>query len=46
MSTLKKLITSFAKTQLWKQWNKIKDRSTTNMDEKELETHCEALRLI
>jgi hypothetical protein len=46
ISTLKKLSTSFAKVQLWKQWRKLKDRSTANMHEEELETHREAVRLI
>jgi hypothetical protein len=46
MPTLKKLSISFAKAQLWKQWNKLKDHSTVNMDEKELKIHREALQLI
>jgi hypothetical protein len=46
MSTLNKLGTSFAKEQLWKQYNKISDPPTTNMDKKELKSHREALRLI
>jgi hypothetical protein len=46
MTTLKKLSTSFVKTQLWKQWNKLKDRSTMNMDEDELKNHCLALKLL
>jgi hypothetical protein len=33
MFTLKMLNTLFAKAQLWKQWNKLKDSSTMNMDE-------------
>jgi hypothetical protein len=33
MFTLKMLNTLFAKAQLWKQWNKLKDSSTVNMDE-------------
>jgi hypothetical protein len=36
MSTLKKLSTSFAKAQLWRQWNKLKEHSTVNMGEEEL----------
>jgi hypothetical protein len=44
MSTLKRLNTSFAKAQLWKQWNKSKDCSTANMNE-ELKIHCETLQL-
>jgi hypothetical protein len=46
MSTLKKLSTSFAKPQMWKQYNKLWDRSTVNMDEEQLESHHKALRLI
>jgi hypothetical protein len=33
MFTLKMLNTLFAKAQLWKQWNKLKDSFTANMDE-------------
>jgi hypothetical protein len=33
MFTLKMLNTLFAKAQLWKQWNKLKDSSTMNMDD-------------
>jgi hypothetical protein len=43
MSTLKKLSTQFAKVQLW---NKLKERSTMDMDEEELQTHRESLKLI
>jgi hypothetical protein len=46
MSTLKMLITSFAKAQMWKQYNKLWDRSTANMDDEALESYREALRLI
>jgi hypothetical protein len=46
ISTLKKLSISFAKAQLWKQYNKLNDRSTVNIDEEELESHREALKLI
>jgi hypothetical protein len=46
ISTLKKLSISFAKVQLWKQYNKLNDRSTVNIDEEELESHREALKLI
>jgi hypothetical protein len=31
---------------VWKQWNKLKDRFTADMDEEELDTHYEVLRLI
>jgi hypothetical protein len=46
MSTLKKLSTSFIKAQMWKQYNKLRDRSTANMDAEELASHRETLRLI
>jgi hypothetical protein len=46
MSTLKKLSTSFIKAQMWKQYNKLRDRSTENMDAEELASHRETLRLI
>jgi hypothetical protein len=46
MSTLKRLGTSFAKVQLWKQWNKLKDHSTANMEEEELKNHHLALKLL
>jgi hypothetical protein len=46
MSTLKKLSTSFTKAQMWKQYNKFWNRSTVNMDDEELTSHREALRLI
>jgi hypothetical protein len=46
MSTLKKLSTSFTKAQMWKQHNKLWDRSTVNMYNEELMSHREALRLI
>jgi hypothetical protein len=42
MPTLKKLSTSFAKAQMWKQYNKLQNHSTMNMDEEALENHCEA----
>jgi hypothetical protein len=46
MFTLKKLSTSFSKAQMWKQYNKLRDRSTVNMNSEELTSHREALRLI
>jgi hypothetical protein len=46
MFTLKKLRTSFAKSHLWKLYNKLKDHATVNMDEEELESHRETLRFI
>jgi predicted choloylglycine hydrolase len=46
LSTLKKMSTTFVKVQLWKKWNKLKERSTTDMNEEELENHRLALKLI
>jgi hypothetical protein len=46
MSTLKKLSTSFTKMQMWKQYNKLQDRSTMNMDGETLASYRETLRLI
>jgi hypothetical protein len=46
ISTLMKLSTSFTKAQMWKQYNKFRDRSTVNMDVEELASHREAMRLI
>jgi hypothetical protein len=46
LSTLKKLSTSFTKAQMWKQYTKLYDRSTANMDAEELTSYQEALRLI
>jgi hypothetical protein len=31
---------------MWKQYNKLRDHSTTNMDDEELTSHHEAVRLI
>jgi hypothetical protein len=31
---------------MWKQYNKLRDRSAANMDEEAFESHREALRLI
>jgi hypothetical protein len=46
ISTLKKLSTSFTKPKMWKQYNKLWNRSTVNMDNAELMSHHEPLRLI
>jgi hypothetical protein len=43
---LKKLSTTFTKVQMWKQYNKLRDRSTANMDVEELTSHQEAIKLI
>jgi hypothetical protein len=46
MSTLKKWSTSFIKVYIWKQYNKLWNRSTMNVDDQELASHRDALRLI
>jgi hypothetical protein len=46
MSTLRKVDTSFTKTQMWKQYNKLRETNTANMDVEELARHRETLRLI
>jgi hypothetical protein len=46
MSTLKKLDTSFTRAQMWKQYNKLCEVSTVDMDAEELMGHRETLRLI
>jgi hypothetical protein len=46
MSTLNKLSTSFTKTRMLKQYNNLRNRSTINMDDEELTSHRETLRLI
>jgi hypothetical protein len=46
MFTLKKLSTTFSKAKMWKQYSKLRDRSTANMDVEELASHREAIRLI
>jgi hypothetical protein len=46
MSTLKKLDTSFTRSQMWKQYNKLREANTSDLDAEELVSHREALRLI
>jgi hypothetical protein len=46
LSTLRKMSTIFLKVQLWKQWNTINERSTTNMNEAELKKHHLTLKII
>jgi hypothetical protein len=46
MSTLKKLDTSFTRVQMWKQYNKLREANTADMNAEELVSHQEALRLI
>lgn len=42
--SLCKVTKQFAKAQLWKQWNKLKDRSTDNMTDAEKKVHQRALK--
>jgi hypothetical protein len=46
MSTLKKLDTLFTTAQIWKQYNKLCEANTADMNAEELVSHREALRLI
>jgi hypothetical protein len=46
MSTLKNLGTSFTRAQMWKQYNKLHEANTADMDAEELASHREALRVI
>jgi hypothetical protein len=46
ISTLKKLGTSFTRAQMWKQYNKLHEVNTTDMNVDELMSHWKALRLI
>jgi hypothetical protein len=46
MSTLKKLGISFTTAQMWKQYNKLCEVNTANMDVEELVSHQEVVRLI
>ena len=46
MSTLKKLGTSFTRASMWKQYNKLREANTADMDAEELASHQEALRFI
>jgi hypothetical protein len=39
MSTLKKLDTSFTRAQMWKQYNKLREANTADMDAEELVSH-------
>jgi hypothetical protein len=39
MSTLKKLDTSFTRAQMWKQYNKLREANTADMDAEELASH-------
>jgi hypothetical protein len=43
MSTLKKLGTSFTRAQIWKQYNKLCETNTVDMDVEEWTNHREAL---
>jgi hypothetical protein len=46
MSTLKKLVTSFIRAQMWKQYNKLCEVNTAAMNVEELVSYREALKLI
>jgi hypothetical protein len=46
MFTLKKLDISFTRVQMWKQYNKLREVNTTNMDVEEFASNREVLRLI
>jgi hypothetical protein len=46
MSTLKKLDTLFTRTQMGKQYNKLREVNITDMDVEELASHRETLRVI
>jgi hypothetical protein len=46
ISTLNKLGTSFTRAHMWKQYNKLCETNTADMDVKELTSHQETLRLI
>jgi hypothetical protein len=46
MSTLKKLDTLFTRTQMGKQYNKLREVNITDMDVEELVSHRETLRVI
>jgi hypothetical protein len=46
LSILEEISTTFIKVQLLKQWDKMKERSTVDMDEEELKKHRLALKTI
>jgi hypothetical protein len=46
MSTLKKLDISLTMAQMWKQYNKLHETNTVDMDVEELMSHREVLKLI
>jgi hypothetical protein len=46
LSILEEISTTFIKVQLLKQWDKMKERSTVDMDEEELKKHHLALKII
>jgi hypothetical protein len=46
MSPVKKLVTSFIRTHMWKQYNKLRKTNTTDMYAEELISHRETLRVI
>ena len=44
--TMKNMWSGLVKAKLLKQWNKTKDRSTTDMDEEEKRTHAKAMKMV
>jgi hypothetical protein len=46
MPTIKKLDTSFTRAQMWKEYNKLRETNTADMNTEELVSHRETLRLI
>lgn len=44
--TMKNMWSGLVKAKLLKQWNKMKDRSTTDMDEAEKRTHAKAMKMV
>ena len=43
---MKNMWSGLVKAKLLKQWNKMKDRSTTGMDEAEKRTHAKAMKMV
>jgi hypothetical protein len=46
MSPVKKLVTSFIRTHMWKQYNKLREANTTDMYVEKLMSHRKTLRVI
>jgi hypothetical protein len=43
---MKNMWSGLVKAKLLKQWNKMKDRSTTDMDEEEKRKHAKAMKMV